>query len=155
IQPQYIGGGVSLPVITAPVTIDGWSQGGAGYTGSPLLELDGQFADGAFSDPPEALGSVGFNNQASNVGGRRVAINSFHNIGGNGFGIGIFAGSNIWIYGNYIGTDPTGLIAKGNGQGGIWLGPGTSNDLIGTNRDGLNDVAERNLIAANFGDGIL
>lgn len=30
-----------LPTITDTLTIDGWSQGGAGYTGAPLIELDG------------------------------------------------------------------------------------------------------------------
>src|SRR5262249_8491608 len=31
----------ALPAITTPVTIDGWWQGGSGYTGSPLIELNG------------------------------------------------------------------------------------------------------------------
>ena len=41
IQPSYVVGGISLPVIADAVTIDGWSQGGAGYTGPPLIEIDG------------------------------------------------------------------------------------------------------------------
>src|SRR5947209_9966725 len=34
----------SLPGITNPVFIDGWSQGGAGYTGVPLVTIDGTAA---------------------------------------------------------------------------------------------------------------
>ena len=47
--------------ITDSVTIDGWSQGGSGYTGPPLIELDGTNAFGA-------LGSFGLNIQANNGG---------------------------------------------------------------------------------------
>jgi len=32
--------------ISAPVTIDGWSQGGAGCTGPPRVELNGALAGG-------------------------------------------------------------------------------------------------------------
>src|SRR5262249_25661846 len=37
ITPSYVGGGISLPVITSPTILDGWSQGGLGYRGSPLI----------------------------------------------------------------------------------------------------------------------
>ncbi len=30
-----------LPSITGPVTLDGWSEGGPGYDGPPLIELNG------------------------------------------------------------------------------------------------------------------
>ncbi len=149
ISPSYIGGGVSLPVITAPVTLDGWSQGGAGYTGSPLIDIDGADASGDF-------GSFGFNIGASNVTVRGFDITGFADVNGNGFGIGVFnSASNVWIYGNDIGTDSTGLVAAANGQGGIWVGAGTTNVLIGTNADGANDAAERNIISGNGGNGIL
>src|SRR4029077_13391046 len=97
--------------------------------------------------------------QASNTTVRGFAINRFPvETNGNGFGIGVVNGpsrpNNVWIYGNYIGTDPTGTSARPNGQGGIWVGSGT-NVLIGTNADGFNDAAERNLISGNGGQGIL
>src|SRR5262249_46479736 len=60
----------------------------------------------------------------------------------------------VWIYGNDIGVDPTGLVAEPNGQGGIWVGAGPTNVRIGTNADGVNDAAERNIISGNGGDGI-
>ncbi|MBX9581092.1 MAG: hypothetical protein K2X87_12355, partial [Gemmataceae bacterium] len=150
IRPSYIGGGVSLPVITDPVTVDGWSQGGSGYVGPPLVELDGTYAtDGS-------LGSFGLNVQADNVTVRGLTINRYPNVAGNGFGIGVFAtASNVWIYGNYLGTDATGAGAAGNGQGGIWIGPAATAVTVGTNADGTNDAAERNVISGNGGNGVL
>jgi parallel beta-helix repeat protein len=148
IVPSSIGGGVSLPVITNTVIVDGWSQGGSGYTGSPLIELDGENAPSTF----------GLNIQASNCVVRGLDINRYAAPSGNGFAIGLFGASatHNWIYGNYLGTDPTGLVNRGNGQGGIWLASGANSNRIGTNDDGTNDAAERNVISGNFfGDGIL
>ena len=34
----------SLPDLTVPVLINGWSQGGTGYSGAPLVILDGASA---------------------------------------------------------------------------------------------------------------
>ncbi len=148
IQPGTVSGILGLPVITDTVTIDGWSQGGAGYSGKPLIEIDGTNAPGSF----------GLNIQTSDSVVRGLAINRFALNAGNGFGIGIFGSSatNNWIYGNFLGTDSTGQTDLGNGQGGIWIGAPATGNLIGTNADGTNDVAERNVIAGNdFGHGIL
>jgi hypothetical protein len=41
---QTIQPTAALPAITDPIIIDGWSQGGAGYTGPPLIDLDGASA---------------------------------------------------------------------------------------------------------------
>lgn len=113
IKPSYVGGGVSLPVISSPTILDGWSQGGPTYNGAPLIDINGVNAtDGT-------LGSFGFNIQANNVQVRGFAINNFPNVNGDGFGIGVFgsAAKNDWIYGNDIGTDSTGTTAQPNGQG--------------------------------------
>ena len=41
--PTYSIGLLSaLPTITTPVVIDGWTEGGAGYTGPPVVQLNGQ-----------------------------------------------------------------------------------------------------------------
>ena len=72
ITPSDVGGVIGLPVITNSVTIDGWSEGGPGYTGPPLIEIDG--TDGATDG---ALGSFGLNIQASNTTVRGLAINRF------------------------------------------------------------------------------
>ena len=157
IQPSYVGGGVSLPVISSPVILAGWTQGPPGYNGPPLIDINGSNASGD-------VGSFGFNIQAGNTQVYGFAINDFADVNGNGFGIGVFGTNNlhqgtpttdVWIYGNDIGTDATGMVAEPNGQGGIWVGAETSNVLIGTNADGVNDAAERNIISGNSGEGIL
>jgi hypothetical protein len=151
IRPSYVGGGVSLPVISTPMILAGWSQGAPGHNGSPLIDIDGT---NAFGD----AGSFGFNIQASNTQVYGFAINNFPDVNGNGFGIGVFGSqtTNVWVYGNDIGTDATGMSAEANGQGGIWVGAGPTNVLIGTNADGANDAAERNIVSGNSGlEGIL
>jgi titin len=120
IKPQS-----TLPSVTNAVTIDGWSQ--PGFAGSPLIELDG----------------AGISMYSSNCTVRGFAINRVAD-----FAIRV-GGDNAWIYGNYIGTDPTGTIAEGN-VGGIDV-QGCSHVLIGTNGDGVNDLLERNLISGSLG----
>ena len=62
------------------------------------------------------------------------------------------------VEGNYIGTDVTGSRALGNGQinasGGVYITNGANNNLIGTNSDGANDAAERNVISGNAWDNV-
>lgn len=135
-----------LPVISSTVYVDGWSQGGSGYTGTPRIEIDGI----------ATLNTFGLNLQATNCTVRGLAINRFPQNAGNGIGIGIFgaAAMNAWIYGNHIGVDPSGATNRGNGQLGIWVGIGAEANLIGTNGDGINDAAERNVISGNASDGV-
>ena len=57
------------------------------------------------------------------------------------------------IAGNYIGTDPTGSVAIPN-QRGVDLGSSVTGVQIGTNADGLNDAAERNIISGNTSSGV-
>ncbi|MBN2292102.1 MAG: hypothetical protein JXM70_06735 [Pirellulales bacterium] len=59
------------------------------------------------------------------------------------------------IAGNYIGTDCTGLVGLGNGESGILFDEGPKYNRIGTNGDGIADEAERNVISANAGDGVV
>lgn len=133
-----------LPLITSKTFIDGWSQGGAGYISTPLIEISGQNVPAVF----------GLNIQADSCVVRGLAINRFPAVGGNGFGIGVFnGGTNAWIYGCMLGTDPRGIVSRGNGQGGIWAGAGGT--IIGTNSDGVNDAAEANVISSNAYEGIL
>jgi len=58
------------------------------------------------------------------------------------------------ITGNIIGLDITGSSILGN-IGGIVLGIGADNNLIGTNADGLGDIHEGNMIGGNQTTGIL
>jgi parallel beta-helix repeat protein len=62
------------------------------------------------------------------------------------------------IAGNYIGTDATGMVAIPNGVE-SWNGDQAvmvygASARIGTNGDGVNDTAERNVISGNYGWGI-
>src|SRR6476469_6432420 len=131
--PQTIDLKSALPTITDTVTIDGWSQGGPGFQGAPRIELNG-----ATSNSP-----VGLDIQASNSVIRGLAINSFPGELLNGAaGIKLSNGAaKNWIYGNYIGTDLSGNLDRGNAGNGILIErtAGTEN-RIGTNGDGLNDV---------------
>jgi hypothetical protein len=128
----------ALPALTNSVTLDGWSQGGAGYTGAPLIALDG-------SDVAYRSGLV---LEASNCVVRGLAVNNF-----GAYGLVVTAGSaNDWVYGCSFGVALDGLHAAANSAGGVYLG-GTST-LLGTNADGIQDAAERNLISGNNGYGV-
>src|SRR5262249_35586781 len=58
------------------------------------------------------------------------------------------------IQGNLLGTDATGTQKLGNAISGVYLWKGTHDNLIGTDGDGVNDPAERNVISANLNDGV-
>lgn len=68
--------------------------------------------------------------------------------------------NNAFIWGNYIGTDSTGLsTGLGNNAHGVASndngGSPVLNNIVGTNGDGPNDSNEGNLISGNGLDGIL
>ncbi|MBK8990035.1 MAG: carboxypeptidase regulatory-like domain-containing protein [Chloroflexi bacterium] len=140
---QTIQPTTALPTITGPVTIDGWSQGGSGYTGPPLIELNGALAG------PQA---IGLTLTAGSSVVRGLVVNGFA-IGGSAGGIRLQTGGGNWIYGNYIGTNFAGDTRVANTRG-IWIDGGSSNNRIGTNADGVDDVAERNVISANVEQNI-
>jgi hypothetical protein len=128
----------ALPALTNSVTLDGWSQGGAGYTGAPLIELDGR----------EVAHGSGLVIEASNCVVRGLAVNNF-----GAYGLVVAAGSaNDWVYGCSFGVALDGLHAA-NSAGGVYLGG--INTLLGTNADGVHDAAERNLISGNNGYGVI
>ena len=145
--------GLSLPIITKPVFLDGWSQGGAAYNGPPLIEINGGFL---FESAGPAFG---LNIQSRDVIIRGFAFNNFANFKDEGVGIGVFnvsGNANVWIHGNYFGLGLDGLRNSANGSAGIQVGAGVAGVLIGSNSDGFNDTNERNLLAATSnGDGIL
>lgn len=73
---------------------------------------------------------------------------------GNGIAIrGVNAAGNV-IAGNYIGTDQGGAVAVENTVHGIYLYEGASSNQIGTDADGTEDTAERNVISGNRQFGI-
>ena len=119
----------ALPAITNPVLIDGFSQ--PGYAGTPLIEINGSQAGAA-----DGLTITG-----SNVTVRGLDIGGFSQ--GAGIHITGTGASGDWVYGNFLGTDPTGTQALPNNIG-VEIDAGAAGNLVGTNGDGVNDVSERN-----------
>lgn len=72
-------------------------------------------------------------------------------------GITIDSAGNL-VSGNFIGTDKTGMLPIGNQFSGIFIHQAASNNLIGTDGDGVADAAESNIISGNavglYGSGI-
>jgi trimeric autotransporter adhesin len=130
-----------LPVITGPVTIDGYSQPGSRpnsrKTGANdaviLIELSGFNAG-----QQNGLRVTGLNIRASNVVVRGLAINRF-----SADGIEITEGTGNRIVGNYIGTDPTGVFDRGNAFDGVSITEGDKNTIGGVT------PASRNLLSGN------
>lgn len=126
-----------LPNITDPVTIDGWSQGGAGYTGPPLIELNGASA-GA---------SNGLTITAGNSTVQGLVINRF-----SGDGIRLQTNGGSTIQGNYIGTNSAGTAALGNTADGVTIFASVSNTVGGTTA--TPGTAAGNVISGNGVDGV-
>ena len=130
---QTIAPTSALPQITQPMTIDATSQ--PGYAGSPLIQINGTGA---------GTGSDGFDVMASDVTIKGLAINRFK-----GAGIKLLGGAKLastfsnTIENNYIGTDPTGQIAEGNGGDGVLVTYNNNTNLI-----------VNNVISGNTGNGI-
>ncbi len=153
IQPS-----TALPTITDPVNIDGTTQPGSIRNSLPngddavlKIELDGSLAGSAH----------GLWITAGNSSVRGLVINRFA-----GDGIRLETRGGNVVEGNFIGVDPTGLIAMGNGTSGIGQSAyfanefvpafgieiigGSSDNVIGTNGDNSGDVGERNVISSNI-----
>ncbi len=122
-----------LPAITNPVTLDGTTQ--PGFTGSPLIELDGSGAGG---------NAAGLQITAGNSTVRGLVINGFSQ---SGIAIiGSNASGNV-IEENYIGTDATGTTAVANVVG-VDINGASNNTIGGTTPEA------RNLISGNSQTGI-
>ncbi len=123
----------AFATIDHPVIIDGLTQPGARCdTWPPALkiELDGSLA-------PQQANGLTFQGAGHTV--RGLVINRFAN------GL-VFSGSNSIVQCNFLGTDPTGTIRRGNRSAGIVLGSG---DLLGGAA-----ATNRNLISGNSGPGV-
>lgn len=145
---QTISPGSALPPITHPVTIDGYTQPGTspntqvqGTNAVLMIELDGTNVGLTGSGLQLNSGLNGAD--ASNSVIRGLVIN-------HGFFFGIFlnGGKGYRVEGNFIGTDPSGTTAEGNGDG-VSIDGGANNSTIGG-----TSSADRNLISGNSGDGI-
>ena len=113
---QVIAPASPLPAITGAVLIDGRSQ--PGFAGTPLIELDGSQAGTA---------------DGLTITGPDVTVRGL-DIGGFSQGAGIHitgtGATSDWIYGDFLGTDPTGTQARPNDEG-VEIDSGASDNTIG------------------------
>ena len=130
----------ALPAITDAVLLDGWSQ--PSFASAPLIEISGSKAGANVS----GLTITGANSTV-----RGIAINQFS---GAGVAISGAGATNNVLSGNYIGTNALGTTAASNGGDGVLVSGGATATRIGTNGDGTNDLAERNVISGNAGRGV-
>ena len=112
---------------------------------------------GLNSSGTAAIANSGFGIGLGGATGVSNNVIDRNTISGNSSGISLnLAGvTNTVVTGNIIGLAADGITARPNtGTAGIWIRGGSSNNRIGTNGDGVNDTAERNIIAGNSGVGI-
>jgi hypothetical protein len=127
-----------LPTITGPLTIDGYTQPGSRLnsraTGALdaviLIELDGIDIQS---------GEDGLQIDASNVVVRGLVIRRFIT-----YGINIVGGTGVRIEGNFIGTDASGTLDRGNAASGVNIESGNKQTTVGGTRP-----EARNLISGN------
>ena len=118
------------PPISDPAIVYGWSQGGAGYNGLPLVEL---------SDNLAGLATTGLNITAGNVTVQGLAIDRFSLAG-----IRLQTNGGKAIVSNHIGTDLTGMVDRGNLRG-IWI------DGVPDNRIENNLISGRDYVGSGLG----
>ncbi len=127
ITPTY-----ALPQVGDPVVIDGTTQ--PGFSGTPLIEIAGHLAG------PSANGLLLL---SGNCVVRGLAINRYalSGIRIEGFGANV-------IQSTFLGTDPSGTVALGNGQYGMTLFNSPGNRIGGTGS------GEGNLLSGNTNSGL-
>jgi hypothetical protein len=124
---QTIRPATPYEVITSPVFIDGTTQ--PGYSGKPLIELDGTLLAAFTFDNGLEIDAPG-----TTIKG--LVINRFAG------GIVIDPSGGVIVQGNYIGTDPTGLLPLPNLVVGVQLFG--SGNLIGGTTQGAGNVISSN-----------
>lgn len=137
-----------LPQITDPIIIDGWTQGGVGYSGPPLIEINGQ----NLAAQSGLLTRDGLRITAGSSLIRGLVLNRFTSATRDA-AIRLTTNGNNVIEGCYLGPDANGtnafVPANTNGlASGITI-QSSSDNLIG----GLT-AAKRNLISGIDGTGI-
>src|SRR5260221_6890405 len=123
--PFTITPSAALPAITSPVTIDGTTQ--PGFTSKPVIELNGSSTSGS---------TIGLRLNADSNTLRGLALNRFPN-----HAVELDGVSNV-VQGNFIGTDVTGALARGNGTEGILVK--SAGNLIGGTNTGDGNVFSGN-----------
>ncbi|MCG6925708.1 MAG: right-handed parallel beta-helix repeat-containing protein, partial [Acidobacteria bacterium] len=123
--PYTIAPATALPVVTDPVVIDGTTQ--PGYTGVPIVQIDGS----------GSLGAHGLSIIAGSSIVRGLAIHGFDLAG-----ISLSGGGGSTIQGNYLGTNPAGAGGIGNTSG------------LET-QDSSGNLVSANVLSGNAADGLL
>ncbi|MGB3541501.1 Calx-beta domain-containing protein, partial [Rubrivirga sp.] len=147
-------------VLVRGLAVYGFSGAGIRVSSSPRAVIEGNHI-GTDASGTQRLGNVfgvsifspdarvGTDGDGQNDAGERNVISGNN---ASGVSVGTGAGGTV-IAGNYIGIAADGQSRLGNTNFGVF-GLFTSDVLVGTDGDGQNDAAERNVIAANFGEGI-
>ena len=164
---QTIAPGSALPQITDALTVDGWTQGGSGYSGAPLIELNGastagyglatsaqttirgliinRFPGTAVDLLPGSSGSLVENNFIG------TSAAGTDNLGNGGIGVRTFA-NGISILSNVISGNDSGvvLISDGNGVNSNFIGTNAAGSAaLGNSNDGIGLQASSNNTITN------
>ena len=150
----------ALPTVLDAITIDGYTQPGASPNSNPAGTVFNTVLTIELSGALAGVGASGLELQAADSLVQGLVINRF---AGNGLTIGPGKPvGNVFVRGNFIGTDSSGTFALGNGQHGIGAndmsvyigGPniGDGNLISGNalNGIGLIAVTANNVIQGNF-----
>jgi CSLREA domain-containing protein len=130
---QTISPSSALPVITAPVVIDGTTQ--PGFGGVPLVELSGTGA---------GVVTAGLNITGGGSTVRGLVVNGF-----SGHGIRLASSPGNTVAGCFVGTNAAGTAARANSGSGVFIDTASDNTVGGTN------AADRNVISGNNQSGVL
>ena len=141
VGPHTIRPGSSLPAITDPVIIDGYTQPGSspntngpglGSNAMLMIELNGTSA---------GFGADGLSINGGSSIVRGLVINRFRR------GIWLPSDNNL-VQGSFIGTDLTGALDLGNSNSGVYIGAASDNVIGGT------AAGARNVISGNNNAGV-
>jgi uncharacterized repeat protein (TIGR01451 family) len=129
---QSIALASALPDVSDAVTIDATTQ--PGYSGSPIIELNGANAGGSATGLKVTSGLVAI---------KGLIINRFSNQG-----IWLYGGGSNTIKNCWIGLNSSGSAAAANSSDGIFIDKSSGNTVGGPLE------SDRNLISGNSGNGI-
>ena len=137
---EIISPSTALPIITGPVTIDGYSQPGARENTRSTGAIDAVILVELNGSNVERGSGLGI--EASNVVVRGLAINRFP-----AHGVELESGTSGRIEGNFIGTDSTGNLDRGNNGIGVQIDGGGGNVIGGASPEARNLISGNNSVA--------
>jgi trimeric autotransporter adhesin len=148
--------GLNLSAAADGTTIKGLSVSGFGQWGMVIASssnsntIQGNYfglrADGN-TIAANSIGGIQLNGSSNLIGGSSAAQRNV--IAGNTNAGLMVLGSSNTITGNYVGTDATGMLDRGNGGVGITLDAGATGNIVGGSLAG-----ERNVISGNNNDAL-